>query len=184
MAVKSMPKPQLSELPDLQEYKNVFKHNDHTQLHDNFRKYCVSSQALVIQQEHLDEGIEIRDFAIPASDGYQIKVREYMATRFTGNENRVLYYHGGGLKIGDLDSEDLTCRRMCIYASVIVYSIGYRLVPPEVYQAVHDTLESIIKAALAITNSIIGSADIGRELAGIESRVEAIKHTQDIENPD
>jgi acetyl esterase/lipase len=41
----------------------------------------------------------------------------------------VVYYHGGGLYVGDLDSEDLTCRRICISLSCTVYSIAYRLMP-------------------------------------------------------
>jgi len=51
-----------------------------------------------------------------------------------GEENEelhpiVIYYHGGGLYVGDLDSEDLTCRRICISLSCTVYSIAYRLMP-------------------------------------------------------
>ena len=41
----------------------------------------------------------------------------------------VIYYHGGGLYVGDLDSEDLTCRRICKELECTVYSVDYRLMP-------------------------------------------------------
>jgi len=41
----------------------------------------------------------------------------------------VIYYYGGGLCVGDLDSEDLACRRICKELGCTVYSIAYRLMP-------------------------------------------------------
>lgn len=40
-----------------------------------------------------------------------------------------VYYHGGGLVLGDLDSEDRLCRTLAAGADVVLVSIGYRLAP-------------------------------------------------------
>lgn len=41
----------------------------------------------------------------------------------------VIYYHGGGLQVGDLDSGDLSCRRICLLLCISVISVDYRLMP-------------------------------------------------------
>jgi acetyl esterase/lipase len=41
----------------------------------------------------------------------------------------VVYFHGGGLYVGDVDSEDLTCRRICKGLRCTVYSCTYRKMP-------------------------------------------------------
>lgn len=42
----------------------------------------------------------------------------------------LMFYHGGGFALGDLDSHDNICRAMCNEAGVIVVSVHYRQ-PPE-----------------------------------------------------
>lgn len=55
----------------------------------------------------------------------------------------VIYYHGGGLYVGDLDSEDLTCRRICKALQCTVYSVEYRLMPEfTADNALFDALEA------------------------------------------
>ncbi|KAF6822074.1 AB hydrolase superfamily protein 5 [Colletotrichum plurivorum] len=42
----------------------------------------------------------------------------------------VVYFHGGGLYVGEADSEELCCRRIVAdVPGAVVYSIGYRLMP-------------------------------------------------------
>jgi versiconal hemiacetal acetate esterase len=40
-----------------------------------------------------------------------------------------LYFHGGGLCCGDLDSEDTFCRQLAERLSCVIVSVGYRLAP-------------------------------------------------------
>lgn len=47
----------------------------------------------------------------------------------------VVYLHGGGFVIGDLDTHDQTCRRLCPGAEVTVLSVDYRLAPEEPFPA-------------------------------------------------
>ncbi|MCB0906394.1 MAG: alpha/beta hydrolase [Nocardioidaceae bacterium] len=53
----------------------------------------------------------------------------------TGPWPTVLYLHGGGFVIGDLDTHDQTCRRLTRDADVVVLSVAYRLAPEHPYPA-------------------------------------------------
>ena len=63
-------------------------------------------------------------------DGATIPVVVYTREQDTGKEPDVviLYLHGGGLWVGEADSEQLSCRRL-LSGNHAVYSIGYRLMP-------------------------------------------------------
>jgi acetyl esterase len=41
----------------------------------------------------------------------------------------VVFFHGGGFVLGDLDTHDDTCRRLCRDVEAVVVSVGYRLGP-------------------------------------------------------
>ena len=41
----------------------------------------------------------------------------------------LVYFHGGGWTIGDLDTHDVLCRQLCAAADVAVVSVHYRLAP-------------------------------------------------------
>ncbi|WP_139977492.1 alpha/beta hydrolase [Nocardioides litoris] len=60
----------------------------------------------------------------------------------------LVYLHGGGFVIGDLDTHDQTCRRLCARAEVAVLSVDYRLAPEAPYPAaVDDALAAVAWAA-------------------------------------
>lgn len=78
---------------------------------------------------HLNRDVTTTEFTITARDGYHLDTRIYNSSDRTAADRTVIYYHGGGLKVGDLDSEDLSCRRICIEGACTVYSVSYRLIP-------------------------------------------------------
>ena len=92
-------------------------------------------QMLAGRDRYLTQGVDISDSIITASDGHPIRVRFYSPTIASEAfdtevlQGFVIYYHGGGLKVGDLDSEDLSCRRICKEARIRVISVDYRLMP-------------------------------------------------------
>lgn len=50
----------------------------------------------------------------------------------------LVYLHGGGWTIGDLDTHDHPCRTLCQDGSVVVVSVDYRLAPEHPYPAALD----------------------------------------------
>lgn len=60
----------------------------------------------------------------------------------------LVYVHGGGFVIGDLDTHDQTCRSLCSGAETVVLSLDYRLAPEAAFPAaVEDTLAAVTWAA-------------------------------------
>ncbi len=95
----------------------------------------------------------------------------------------VIYYHGGGLYVGDLDSEDLTCRRICKTLHCNVYSVEYRLMTE--YLA-DDALEDALNAFQEIVKKgsregkkieviIVGSSSGGQLAAQVSQHFQNIK---------
>ncbi|MGV0803654.1 alpha/beta hydrolase fold domain-containing protein, partial [Mycolicibacterium elephantis] len=50
----------------------------------------------------------------------------------------VVYLHGGGWSVGDLDSYDGTARMHAVGAGAVVVSVDYRLAPEHPYPAAVD----------------------------------------------
>jgi acetyl esterase/lipase len=47
----------------------------------------------------------------------------------------VVFFHGGGWVIGDLDTHDTHCRALCVAADAVVVSVAYRRAPEHPYPA-------------------------------------------------
>lgn len=80
-----------------------------------------------------DEAVDWTDQTVPRS---RVPVRVY---RPAGGIARpgpaVVFFHGGGFMIGDLDLEHPRCLEMCRTARAIVISVDYRLAPEHPYPA-------------------------------------------------
>jgi acetyl esterase len=60
----------------------------------------------------------------------------------------MVYLHGGGFVIGDLDTHDQLCRQICRDAEAVVVSLDYRLAPEAPYPAgLEDALAAVEWAA-------------------------------------
>jgi acetyl esterase len=70
----------------------------------------------------------------PAGD---IPVRIYRAS-LEPAQPVIVYFHGGGFVVGNLDSHDGTCRRLCHAIGCTVVSVDYRLAPEHLYPAAVD----------------------------------------------
>ncbi|MFW6092684.1 MAG: alpha/beta hydrolase [Pseudomonadota bacterium] len=74
---------------------------------------------------------EVADRRIPGPDE-DIKLRIY-TPEAPALPGVLVYFHGGGWVIGDLDSHDETCRRLCREARLKVVSVDYRRAPETTY---------------------------------------------------
>ncbi len=76
----------------------------------------------------------VHDFTIPGPAG-DIPVRGYQPSDDPRGLPTVVYFHGGGWVIGDLDSHDAVCRALCNRVPTSVLSVDYRLAPEATYPA-------------------------------------------------
>ncbi len=84
---------------------------------------------------------EVTDAVVPGPAG-DLPVRIY-TPELAGEapQPALVWFHGGGFVIGDLDIADGTCRALCRRAGVVVVSVDYRLAPEHAYPAaVEDAL--------------------------------------------
>lgn len=74
-----------------------------------------------------------------------------------GAQPLIVYYHGGGWVLCDLDSHDSTCRLLCNEAQSVVVSVDYRLAPEARYPAAADD------CYLATEWAVANAADLGAD---------------------
>ena len=90
----------------------------------------------------------VRDFTIPGPAG-PIPVRLYRGIGTDAGRKLpcLVYYHGGGWVIGDLDSHDVLCRRLANDAGCAVLSVDYRLAPEHKFPAAYDDAVAAMRFA-------------------------------------
>jgi acetyl esterase len=71
--------------------------------------------------------VDVDDLSLPGPAG-EIPARHYRPAN-GATAPLLVFYHGGGWTIGDLDSYDALCRLTCRDAGIHVLSIDYRLAP-------------------------------------------------------
>ncbi|WFU21466.1 alpha/beta hydrolase [Bradyrhizobium sp. CB1717] len=82
----------------------------------------------------------VTSLAIPAPHG-EIPARLYIPNeprRREGLSPALVFFHGGGWVIGDLDSHDVVCRQLADSGALIVISVDYRLAPEHKFPAAAD----------------------------------------------
>ena len=76
-----------------------------------------------------------------------------------GSWPTLVYLHGGGFVIGDLDTHDQTCRTICRGAATAVLSVDYRLAPEHVFPAAVEDAVAAVRWA-ADHRSELGGGDV------------------------
>jgi len=89
------------------------------------------------QDQNAPKDVDVRDVAIPGPHG-KIMVRFYEPKGLAKPSGLLVYYHGGGWVIGDLETHDGHCRRMARWAGVRVMAVDYRLAPEHPFPKGHD----------------------------------------------
>src|ERR1700758_698971 len=84
---------------------------------------------------HPELRVENRSIDGPASP---LNIRIYWPPTDHATPSVVLFFHGGGFVLGDLDTHDGTCRQHAVGASAVVVSVEYRLAPEHPYPAAID----------------------------------------------
>jgi acetyl esterase len=110
----------------------------------------------------------VENVPVPAPHGV-IPVRIYKPLTLpkTGLAPSLVFYHGGGWVIGDLESHDVVCRQIATEAGLIVAAVDYRLAPEHKFPAAVD--DSIAATKWVATNAEKLGIDANKLFVGGDS---------------
>jgi acetyl esterase len=89
----------------------------------------------------------VRELEVPGATG-PLRARHYAPGETGGPHPLLVFLHGGGFVVGDLDTHDEPCRVLCRHAGVHVLSIDYRLAPEHPFPAAADDAVAALDWAL------------------------------------
>jgi acetyl esterase len=122
----------------------------------------VEQMALSLTPEQV---AKVENRTIPAPTG-EIPVRIYTPDG-TGPFPLLVFFHGGGWIVGDLDSHDAVCRALTNAAACVVLAVGYRLAPEHKFPAA--TEDCYAATAWAAAHAAELNADPDRIAVGGDS---------------
>ena len=99
--------------------------------------------------------VEVNDLRLPGPGG-ELRARHYRPPH-GGAAPLLVFYHGGGWVVGDLDTHDAVCRLTCRDAGVHVVSVDYRLAPE------HPAPAAVEDAYAAFAWACEHAADLGAD---------------------
>jgi acetyl esterase len=108
------------------------------------------------QDQSAPKDVETRDLTVGGAEG-EIPARLYRPAGLGDPSGLLVYFHGGGFVIGDLETHDGHCRRLAAGAGCRVLAVDYKLAPEHPFPASHDD-------ALAATKwAFDNAADLGAD---------------------
>jgi acetyl esterase len=93
----------------------------------------------------------------------------------------LVYFHGGGWTIGDLDTHDVLCRQLANGANCEVFSVEYRLAPESPFPAAVD--DCIAATEFVSKNSRSDRIAVGGDSAGGNLAAVVALHARDAGGP-
>lgn len=90
--------------------------------------------------------LEIHDEFVPGPQGApDVRVRVYAPAERDGISAGLLYIHGGGFILGDIDMSDSACKSYVDKLGIVVVSVDYRLAPEHPFPApVEDCYAALV----------------------------------------
>jgi acetyl esterase len=101
----------------------------------------------------------VRDLTVDGAVG-PLRARWYSPRAGGPTRPLVVFFHGGGWVVGDLDTHDQPCRLLARYADVNVLSVDYRLAPEHPFPAAAE--DAVASFAWAVAHAAELGADASR----------------------
>ena len=123
----------------------------------------------VVSNPEPPELASVEPLTIPSPAG-SIPARVYTPTRLrkaNGLAPGLVFFHGGGWVIGDLDSHDVVCRKLADEGELMVVSVDYRLAPEHKFPAAVD--DAIASTKWIAENAKQFGIDASRLMVGGDS---------------
>ncbi len=127
---------------------------------------------LRVAPDHLPDVGSITEQTVPGPNGEgDIPVRIYRPADSETSSDEPLpvmvWFHGGGWVLGDLETGDLPCRAMCRDAQCVIVSVDYRLAPENPFPAAFEDCMAVTEWVLANTEEL--DVDAARVAVGGDS---------------
>src|ERR1700745_2707551 len=123
-------------------------------------------QARLVANPEPPELLSAESLAIPASHG-RIPARIYTPKKLRkadGLAPGLVFFHGGGWVIGNLETHDVVCRKLAHEGELLVLSVDYRLAPEHRFPAAVE--DSIAATKWAADHARELGIDVSRLLVG------------------
>ena len=141
------------------------------------REYYLNAR--IVSNPEPPELESVRELSIPAPHG-TIPARLYTPKKLRKTDSLapcLVFFHGGGWVIGNLESHDVACRQLAQEGELIVISVDYRLAPEHKFPAAIDDAIAATKWIAANTNELgidaarlmVGGDSAGGNLAAVVS---------------
>src|SRR5246127_3899050 len=127
------------------------------------------NQARFVMNPEAPELEEAKDISIPAPHG-GIPARLYTPKTLRKNNGLapcLVFFHGGGWVIGNLETHDVVCRKLAHEGELIVISVDYRLAPEHKFPAAVD--DAIVATDWIAANAAQLGIDAARLVVGGDS---------------
>ena len=129
----------------------------------------------------VEEVARVEDVVIPDAEGGRIRARAYWPTVPADALGVLVWLHGGGWYVGDVESFDRVTRQLANASGAVCLSVEYRLAPEHPYPAaVQDARAAVAWAAAAGAGQlgtdparvVVGGDSAGGNLAAVAARHE------------
>jgi acetyl esterase len=87
---------------------------------------------------------DVEDVVIPRADGGRLPARAYRPLHAAEPLGAVLWYHGGGWILGDLEGFDRVARQLANASGAICVTVDYRLAPEHPFPAAIDDARAAV----------------------------------------
>lgn len=130
------------------------------------RQFVPGARGPAIVMGQVAPGITLRDDVIEG-----VPVRRYLPERPKGG--RVIYFHGGGWVVGNLDSHDIPVSWLAAKSQREVIAVDYRLAPEHPFPAAYDDCAKVCLALAGESFVVAGDSAGGNLSAALASKVGA-----------
>ena len=127
------------------------------------------------------DGVQVSNQVVEAGELY-VPVRRYSPDR-TKASAHIVYMHGGGFVVGDLDSHDDVCAELCAATGLGVTSIDYRLSPEHKHPAAFNDCLAVVQheaQRLGVPLLLCGDSAGGNLCAAVAHRLRSTKNASPV----
>lgn len=117
----------------------------------------------------------VESFTLPGAVG-PLQARCYQPNVTNSLPVLLVYFHGGGFVMGDLDTHDDVCRLLCQESGMPVLAVDYRLAPEHPFPAAVEDAEAAVRWAQAnlqrfgVQTIAVGGDSAGANLAAVTAQ--------------